>query len=173
MDAARKRPEIANVVNTFRRQRAGLQIDMDLDKLQTMGVPVTDAYNTLQTFLGGLYVNDFNRFSHTWQVLIQAEPEFRNQPSDIDRFYVRSADGNMVPLGTLASITPTDRPRGRFPLQPFPRDPDSGRARAGREPGQAVDVMEKVAAQNACRRATAMNGPAPRISRSSRKDTRA
>ena len=57
---------------------------MDTDKLQTMGVPLTDAYNTLQTFLGGLYVNDFNQFGHTWQVLLQAEPEFRDQPSDID-----------------------------------------------------------------------------------------
>ena len=53
---------------------------MDLDKMQTLGVPVSDAYNALQTFLGGLYMNDFNRFSHTWQVLVQAEPEFRSGP---------------------------------------------------------------------------------------------
>ena len=133
MNAARKRPEIGNAVNTFRANVPSYSIDMDLDKLQTMGIPVTDAYNTLQTFLGGLYVNDFNRFSHTWQVLMQAEPEFRNQPSDINRFYVRSADGNMVPLGTLASIKPIDRAGGGLPLQPLSRDPDPGRACAGRQ----------------------------------------
>ena len=64
---------------------------MDTEKLQTLGIPVTDVYNALQTFLGGLYVNDFNRFGRTWQVLLQAEPEYRDQPSDIERFYVRSA----------------------------------------------------------------------------------
>ena len=121
------------MINTFRGSVPSYSINMDLDKLQTLGVPVTDAYNTLQTFLGGLYVNDFNVFGHTWQVLIQADPEFRKQPSDIDRFYVRSADGNMVPLGTLASVKPTSRPRCGLPLQPFPRDPDSGLAGAGRQ----------------------------------------
>jgi multidrug efflux pump subunit AcrB len=65
-------------------------VDVDLAKVQTLGVPVGDAYNALQTFLGGLYVNDFNSFGHTWQVLVQAEPEFRTGPSDINRFYVRT-----------------------------------------------------------------------------------
>ncbi len=94
---------------------------------------MSDAYNTLQTFLGGLYVNDFNRFSHTWQVLIQAEPEFRNQPSDIDRFYVRSMDGNMIPLGTLASIKPSSGPEVVFRYNRYRADSDSGRAGAGRQ----------------------------------------
>ena len=64
--------------------------------------PLTDAYNTLQTFLGGLYVNDFNLFGRVWQVLVQAEPDFRSQPTDIARFFVRNSDGEMVPLSTLA-----------------------------------------------------------------------
>ena len=54
---------------------------------------MTDVYNALQTFLGGLYVNDFNRFGRTWQVLLQAEPEYRDQPDDINRFYVRTGCG--------------------------------------------------------------------------------
>src|SRR5206468_965076 len=83
--AARKRPELGTVISTFRPSVPGYSIDMDTDKLQTMGIPVTDAYNTLQTFLGGLYVNDFNQFGHTWQVLLQAEPEFRDQPSSIGK----------------------------------------------------------------------------------------
>jgi hydrophobe/amphiphile efflux-1 (HAE1) family protein len=147
VDAARKHPEIGNAVNTFRSSVPSYSINMDLDKLQTMGVPVTDAYNTLQTFLGGLYVNDFNRFSHTWQVLIQAAPEFRNQPSDVDRFYVRSVEGNMVPLGTLASIKPSSGPQVVFRYNRYRAIQILGAPAPGVSSGQAIDVMEKVAAQ--------------------------
>ncbi|MBV9770064.1 MAG: efflux RND transporter permease subunit, partial [Bryobacterales bacterium] len=147
VDAARKRREIGNVVNTFRASVPSYSIDMNLDKLQTLGVPVADAYNTLQTFLGGLYVNDFNRFSHTWQVLIQAEPEFRNQPSDIDRFYIRSLDGNMVPLGTLAAIKPSTGPEVVFRYNRFRAIQILGSPAPGVSSGQAIDAMEKVSAQ--------------------------
>ncbi len=147
VDAARKRPEFGNVVNTFRSSVPTYTVDMNLDKLQTMGVPVTDAYNTLQTFLGGLYVNDFNRFSHTWQVLIQAEPEFRNQPSDIDRFYVRSTEGNMVPMGTLASIKPSTGPEVVFRYNRYRAIQILGSPAPGVSSGQAIDAMEKVAAE--------------------------
>src|SRR5262249_40422406 len=95
--AARRRPELANVISTFRASVPSYAVDMNTDKLQTLGISLTDAYNTLQTFLGGLYVNDFNQFGHTWQVLLQAEPGFRRQPSDIGRFYVRNSQGDMVP----------------------------------------------------------------------------
>jgi multidrug efflux pump len=145
--AARKRPEIGLVINTFRSSVPSYSIDMDLDKLQTLGVPVTDAYNTLQTFLGGLYVNDFNRFSHTWQVLIQAAPEFRNQPSDIDRFYVRSSAGNMVPLGTLASVKPSSGPEVVFRYNRYRAIQILGAPAPGVSSGQAIDAMEKVAAE--------------------------
>ncbi|HTC37007.1 MAG TPA: multidrug efflux RND transporter permease subunit [Bryobacteraceae bacterium] len=148
VDEARKHREIGSAVNTFRASVPSYKIDMNLDKLQTMGVPVADAYNTLQTFLGGLYVNDFNRFSHTWQVLIQAAPEFRNQPSDIDRFYVRSIDGNMVPMGTLASITPSSGPEVVFRYNRYRAIQVLGAPAPGVSSGQAIDVMEKVAAQS-------------------------
>jgi hydrophobe/amphiphile efflux-1 (HAE1) family protein len=147
VDAARQHPEIGNAVNTFRSSVPTYSIDMNLDKLETLGVPVADAYNTLQTFLGGLYVNDFNRFSHTWQVLIQAEPEFRNQPSDIDRFYVRSVDGNMVPMGTLASIKPSSGPEVVFRYNRFRAIQILGSPAPGVSSGQAIDTMEKVAAE--------------------------
>ena len=79
---------------------------LDTDKAQTLGIPVTDVYNSLQTFLGGLYVNDFNRFGRTWQVLLQAEPEFRDRPSDISRYYVRTGTNNMVPLFPRGYLLP-------------------------------------------------------------------
>ena len=134
VDAARKHPEIGNAVNTFRVERAHLQHRHESGQAaKPWACRCTDAYNTLQTFLGGLYVNDFNRFSHTWQVLIQAEPEFRNQPSDIDRFYVRSMDGNMVPLGTLASIKPSSGPEVVFRYNRFRAVQILGVAGAGRQ----------------------------------------
>ncbi len=145
VDAARRRPELANVISTFRGNVPAYDINMDLDKLQTLGIPVTDAYNTLESYLGGLYVNDFNVFGHTWQVLVQAEPQFRARSSDIDRFYVRTADGNMVPLGTLASIKPTAGPDVVYRYNRFRAIQILGGPAQGVSSGTAVDVMEKVA----------------------------
>ncbi len=147
VDTLHKHPEIGNVISTFRPGVPSYSIDVDLDKMQTLGVPVEDAYNTLQTFLGGLYVNDFNRFSHTWQVLIQADPQFRNNPSDINRFYVRSTEGNMIPLGTLASIEPSSGPEVVFRYNRFRAVQILGAPAPGISTGQALDVMEKVASQ--------------------------
>ena len=146
VDATRQRPELANVLSTFRGNVPSYDLKMDVDKLQTLGVPVTDAYNTLQTFLGGLYVNDFNAFSHTWQVLIQAEPSFRSSPSDISRFYTRSKDGTMVPLGTVASILPTSGPDVVYRYNRFPAIQILGGPAPGTSSGVAVDIMEKTAA---------------------------
>ena len=108
--AARARPELQNVISTFRNTVPQYKVNLDRDKVQTLGVPVTDVYNALQTFLGGLYVNDFNRFGRTWRVYLQAEPDFRRQPSDINRFYVRTERGDMVPLSTLVTYRARRRP---------------------------------------------------------------
>ena len=69
-----KRPEIGTIDTGFRATVPQFRVDLDTDKAQTLGVPIDDVYSTLQTFLGGLYVNDFNRFGRTWRVLMQAEP---------------------------------------------------------------------------------------------------
>jgi len=147
VDNAHKQPEIGNIISTFRASVPGYAVNMDIDKLQTLGVPVSDAYNALQTFLGGLYINDFNRFSHTWQVLVQAEPEFRAQPTDINRFYVRSTDGNMVPLGTVVSVEPTTGPDVVYRYNRFRAIQILGGPARGVSSGRAVDVMEKVASE--------------------------
>jgi hydrophobe/amphiphile efflux-1 (HAE1) family protein len=145
--AARQNPRLGPMISTFRAAVPSYNVDMDLDKLQTLGIPVADAYNTLQTFLGGLYVNDFNRFSHTWQVLVEAEPEFRARPSDIDRFYVRSGDGNMVPLGTLASVKPSTGPDVVYRYNRFRAVQLLGGPAPGVSSGEAIDIMEKLAAR--------------------------
>jgi hydrophobe/amphiphile efflux-1 (HAE1) family protein len=144
--AARQRPELAAVISTFRPSVPGYSIDMDTDKLQTLGISLTDAYNTLQTFLGGLYVNDFNQFGHTWQVLLQAEPEFRDQPSSVGRFYVRNSNGDMVPLSTLATIKPSGGPDVVYRYNRFRAIQLLGTPAPGYSSGQASSAMEQVAA---------------------------
>ena len=146
VQAARGRRELTSVVNTFRSNVPAYKIDVDLDKVQTLGISVTDTYNTLQTFLGGLYVNDFNVFGRTWQVLIQAEPEFRSQPRDIDRFYVRTGEGNMVPLGTLSTVTATAGPDVVYRYNRFRAVQLLGGPAPGYSSGQASRVMEDLAA---------------------------
>lgn len=148
VDAARRRPELTNVISTFRANVPAYNLTMDVDKLQTLGVPVGDAYNALQTFLGGLYVNDFNVFGHTWQVLIQAEPEFRDQPSDIDRFYLRTNDGNMAPLGTFANVKAITGPDVIYRYNRFRAIQILGSPAPGYSSGDAVRAMEEVTAHN-------------------------
>jgi multidrug efflux pump len=146
--AARARPEIGNVVNTFRSNVPSYKVNLDLDKVQTLGIPATDAYDALQTFLGGLYVNDFNVFGRTWQVMVQAEPEFRTEPRDIDRFYVRTGGGDMVPLGTLSTVTATSGPDVIYRYNRNRAVQLIGSPAAGYSSGQAVQAMEEVAASS-------------------------
>jgi multidrug efflux pump len=146
--AARRRPEIATVVNTFRAGVPSYKVDLDLDKVQTMGIPVSDVYDALQTFLGGLYANDFNAFGRTWQVMVQAEQEFRKEPRGINRFYVRTRDGDMVPLGTLATVTATAGPDVMFRYNRNRAVQLIGIPAAGYSSGQAVRAMEEVAASS-------------------------
>jgi hydrophobe/amphiphile efflux-1 (HAE1) family protein len=144
--AAAKRPELTSVVSTFRPSVPTYTVHMDTDKLQTLGVPVTDAYNTLQTFLGGLYVNDFNQFGHTWQVLLQAEANYRQQPSDVGRYYVRNGQGDMVPLSTVASVDPTGGPDVIYRYNRFRAIQILGSPAPGYSSGQATAAMEQIAA---------------------------
>ena len=145
VESARSRPELANVVNTFRPTVPAYKVAMNVDKVQTLGIPVTDAYAALQTFLGGLYVNDFNAFGHTWQVVVQAEPEFRTQPADINRFYVRNGDGDMVPLGTLSTVSATVGPDVTYRYNRYGAIQLLGGPASGYSSDQASDAMESQA----------------------------
>jgi hydrophobe/amphiphile efflux-1 (HAE1) family protein len=145
VQTARGRRDLTNVINTFRPTVPAYKVEMDLDKVQTLGIPVTDAYNTLQTFLGGLYVNDFNVFGRTWQVVVQAEPEFRSQPADINRFYVRNGGGDMVPMGTLSSVHATAGPDVIYRYNRYRAIQILGGPAPGFSSGEASDAMEQLA----------------------------
>jgi hydrophobe/amphiphile efflux-1 (HAE1) family protein len=146
IQAAHQRKEIGNIISTFRPDVPQYKIDMDIAKVQTLGIPVSDAYNALQTFLGGLYVNDFNAFGHTWQVLVEAEPEFRTGPKDVNRFYVRTNDGAMVPLGTLTNVRATSGPDVVYRYNRFRAIQMLGNPAPGYASGEATDAMEKLSA---------------------------
>jgi hydrophobe/amphiphile efflux-1 (HAE1) family protein len=143
--AARQQPELGNVVSMFRNSVPEYEVSLNTDKAQTLGIPVTDVYDSLQTFLGGLYVNDFNRFGRTWKVLMQAEQDFRDRPDDINRFYVRSAQGEMVPLGTLVSVTQVSGPEVIYRYNRYRTVKIIGQAAPGYSSGEAAAAMEEVA----------------------------
>jgi len=144
IQAAHKRKELGNIISTFRPDVPQYKVDMDIAKVQTLGIPVGDAYNALQTFLGGLYVNDFNAFGHTWQVLVEAEPEFRTGPKDVNRFYARTNDGAMVPLGTLTKVRATSGPDVVYRYNRFRAIQMLGNPAPGYASGEATDAMEKL-----------------------------
>ncbi len=104
IEAAKKRPEFANVSTTFRPTVPQLFIEVDRDKVLKQGVNINDVYKTLQSFMGSGFINYFNRFGRQWQVYIQAEGDFRTNIDNIGQFYVRNKDGQPVPLSALTSV---------------------------------------------------------------------
>jgi hydrophobic/amphiphilic exporter-1 (mainly G- bacteria), HAE1 family len=104
LTAARKRPELAQVSSTFQPSVPQVYIDVDLERALKQGVAVSDVYQTIQTFMGGSFINYFNRFGREWQVYVQAEGEYRANLENLGQFYVRNGNQEMVPLSGLTRI---------------------------------------------------------------------
>jgi len=147
LEAARKRPELATVNSSFRAAVPQVFVDVDRDKALKQGVPVADVYQTLQAFLGGVFVNQFNRFGRQWRVYLQGEGEERTTPDDVGQFYVRNNDGNMVPLSAITSIRRTAGPEYTQRFNLFRAAQVIGSAAPGYSSGQALNALEEVAAQ--------------------------
>jgi len=145
--AARKRPEIGSIRSGLNPRTPSYDLQIDREKVKTLGVPLTDVFNALQTFLGGLQVNDFNRFGRTYRVTMQAEPEFRGDVSSISLFYVRSATGAMVPLSTLVNAVSTSSAAVLQRYNGFREADISGDTAPGFSSGQGTAALEAVAAQ--------------------------
>jgi multidrug efflux pump len=143
--AARKRPELMNVNSQFSARTPQMFVSVERDKALKQGVAITDIYQTLQASLGGLYVNQFNRFGRQWKVFLEAEAADRATPSDINQYYVRDQAGTMVPLSTLVSINPSHGPdyTNRFNL--FRAAQIIGSAAPGYSSGQAQEALMEVA----------------------------
>ena len=104
MAAARKRPEIAGLSTTHLPNVPQIFVKVNRDKVLKQGVPLNDVYRTLQTFMGGYFVNYFNRFGRQWQVYLEAEDQYRARAENIGLFYVRNNQGQSVPLSTFTEV---------------------------------------------------------------------
>src|SRR5271170_2670346 len=142
--AARKRPEIASLVSTFRPTVPQLFVDIDQDRVLKQGLQFGEVYQTLQSFLGGAYVNQFNRFGRQWKVYLQAEPEYRTSADKVNSFYVRNSTQQMTPLASLISIKRVSGPEytNRFNL--YRSIQINGSPAPGYSSGQAMAAMEEV-----------------------------
>jgi multidrug efflux pump len=147
LDAAKKRPELLNVNSTFRAAVPQIYVDVDRDKALKQGVPIGDVYQALQTYLGGSFVNQFNRFGRQWRVFMQADAADRLTPQDIGRFFVRNNDGNMVPLSAVTTIRSTSGPEYTQRFNLYRAAQITGAAAPGYSSGQAMAALEDVAAR--------------------------
>lgn len=148
IDAARQRPELAGVASQFSTSIPQIYADVDRDKVLKQGVEVRDVYQTLQAFLGGLYVNQFNRFGRQWRVFVQSEGEERQSEEDIGNYAVRNDRGDMVPLSTLVTTRKVSGPEYTNRFNAYRSAQIVGSAAPGYSTGGALEVLEELAAQN-------------------------
>ena len=118
---------------------------MNRDQVHALNLTLGDVYDTLQVYLGSRYVNDFNLFGRTWQVVVQAEPQFRNRVSNIGRLRVRTPSGQTVPMGTLATVKEINGPLVVTRYNLYPAAYIAGDSQPGVSTGQAIQEMERVA----------------------------
>jgi HAE1 family hydrophobic/amphiphilic exporter-1 len=142
-----KRPEITGALPLFAPAVPQLFINVDKDKVLKQGVLLADVYGTLQAFLGGAYVNDFTRFGRQWKVFLQAEPQYRVNAKDIDAFYVRNRQGEMVPLSALVTVKNIVGPEYTVRFNLFRSAEVLGAVAPGYSSGQAIQAFEEVAAK--------------------------
>ena len=148
IQTASQRPEIGGMITTYRANVPQIFADVDQEKVLKLGVSPADVNTTLGSFLGGAYVNDFNRFGRLFKVYVQAEPEYREKAKDVQYFYVRGKEGQMVPLNSLVSVSATQGPEytNRFNL--FRAAEITGSPAPGYSSAQALDALEEVAKQS-------------------------
>ena len=144
LTALRKRPEIAAVNTTFLSGVPQQYIDVDRDKVLKLGVPLTDVYRTIQTFMGGAFINYFNRFGRQWQVYIEAESDYRAKMENVGQFYVRNNRGENVPLSALTRITPRSGPEFTMRFNEYRSAQINGAAAPGYSSEQATAALEEV-----------------------------
>jgi HAE1 family hydrophobic/amphiphilic exporter-1 len=144
LDAARKRPEIGTLSTTFLASVPQEFVEVDRDKVLKQGVALSDVYRTVQAFMGGYFINYFNRFGRQWQVYIEAESEDRAKSENVGQFYVRNSKGESVPLSTLTSIKPRLGPEFTLRFNEYRSAQINGSAAPGFSADQATAALEDV-----------------------------
>jgi len=145
--AARKRPELAAVNTTFLPSVPQQFIAVDRDKALKQGVDIRDVYRTIQAFMGGTFINYFNRFGRQWQVYVEAEGAYRNRMENVGQFYVRNKDGDMVPLSALTRFESRSGPEFTMRYNLYRSAQIIGSAAPGYSSAQATATLEKVFAE--------------------------
>src|SRR2546427_1375370 len=147
LQAARQRPEFASLTTTFIPTAPQVFADVDRDKVLKQGVDLGSVYQTLQAFMGGVFVNYFNRFGRVWQVYVQAEGEFRTEADNVGQFRVRNSDGQPVPLSTLVKMQTTYGPEFTLRFNGYRAAQINGILAPGYSSGQGMKALEEVFAQ--------------------------
>ena len=143
--AVAKDPMFGQVNTLWRANVPQLYVETDREKAKTLGVPIDEVYSALASTLGTAYVNDFNKFGRTWQVLMSAEPAYRKRPDDVGAVYVRSERGAMVPLSALAKVNYSSGPDSLDRFNNLPAVKIFGSAKPGFSSGEAIAGMERIA----------------------------
>jgi len=144
LDAARKRPEIASLSTTFLSNVPQQFVNVDRDKVYKQGVALNDVYKTIQAFMGGYFINYFNRFGRQWQVYIEAEGQDRAKAENVGQFYVRNKNGENVPLSTLTTVIPRLGPEFLLRFNEYRSAQVNGSAAPGYSADQATAALEEV-----------------------------
>ena len=144
--AANKRPELSRVFTFFSAHTPSYQVDIDREKCEKLGVSIADVFNTIQTYLGSYYVNDFTIYGRNFHVVAQADTSYRERIQDFLKYYVKNSAGEMVPLSTLASYKVTENAPMISHYNLFRSAERDGTAAEGYSSGEAIDAMKEVAA---------------------------
>ena len=147
LEAARQRPELERVTTTFLPGVPQVFINVDRDKVLKQGVDLRQVYQTLQTFMGGYFVNYFNRFGRQWQVYVQAEGEYRDKAEKVGQFYVQNAKGDPVPLSALTTIESRSGPEFTMRYNLYRSAQINAIAKPGYSSAQAMKALEEVFAR--------------------------
>ncbi|MDQ5850092.1 MAG: multidrug efflux RND transporter permease subunit, partial [Pseudomonadota bacterium] len=145
MAAANQDPKLGGVQTLWRAAVPQLSVDVDRDKAKALGVPLEELYGTLAATLGTYYVNDFNKFGRTWQVLMSAEPAYRKRPDDIGKVWVRSEKGEMIPVASLATVRYSSGPDALDRFNNLPAVKIFGQGAPGISSGDAIRTVEEIA----------------------------
>jgi HAE1 family hydrophobic/amphiphilic exporter-1 len=143
LDAAHKRPELGTLIPTFLPNVPQVFVNVDRDKVIKQGIDLGQVYQTLQTFMGGFFVNYFNRFGRTWQVYIEAEGDYRTDANNMGQFYVRNSNGDPVPLDAVASIQNVAGPEFTLRYNEYRAAQINGSAAPGYSSYQAMNALEE------------------------------
>ncbi|MFO7669899.1 MAG: efflux RND transporter permease subunit [Bacteroidales bacterium] len=145
--AAQQRPEIGSVYTTFQANTPQRSVEINRDKVLKTGVNLNDLYTTISAFLGGAYVNDFNRFGRLYKAYVQAEPQYRQNEDQLSLFFVKNKDGEDIPLSTLVSVKKISGPEFTYRYNLYRAVEIGGAPAPGYSSAQALDALEEVAAE--------------------------